>query len=407
MVILGGIGHLADPFIAAALRAHDLDAHTLDTPGLASLARGREVLPRGYAPTLYALAGALVSTVERHRAAGITGTITFVTAGGHCAHQGSDYVRALERAGLHDVEVIAPSPAMGLAGAPIARPEWLRATLVRPLLDAVITGDVLTRLGCAMRASGPDPHAVDALIADASRDLVEAFEQARPVESTLRALGAHLRALPREREHLRPVRVRIMGEYASACAPGELGGHLTERLEKLGARVRPPLMTEWLLYVLWQLEPLLGARGTRLRHAICRRLERRARAAGLHDVHADDPARLAELAGEMYPADLRGSTGHLEVGTFLETQQQDLADAMLSVKCFASTPSGSVSDAVVHALARTAQTGFLAIELTGEGDTQLESRLELLLDVARLRRRAREECSVTCQTTATHAGENR
>ncbi len=407
MVIVGGVGHLADRFVAAALRGRGLDAHALPAPGLATLTRGRAVLPRGYSPTLYALVGALVTAVERYRAAGVRGTITFLTLGGHCAHQASDYVRGLEAAGLDEVDVIAPSPAMWLRGEPMSLPGRLRGRVVRSLIDAVVTGDVLTQLGCAMRPSGADPNAVDALIAGAARAIEEVFEQRRPVEPILRALGTHVRTLPRGRETVRPVRVRVMGEYAAACAPGELGAHLTRRLEQLGARVRPPLVTEWLLYVLWQLQPVLGARGPRLRLAICARLERRARAAGLRDVHADDPARLATLAGDAYPADLRGSTGHLEVGTFVLTQQRDLADAVVSVKCFASTTSGSVSDGVVHALARNARTGFLAVEITGEGDAQMESRLELLLDVARLRRRAHTALPIQCLTTAAHPGENR
>jgi predicted nucleotide-binding protein (sugar kinase/HSP70/actin superfamily) len=97
---------------------------------------------------------------------------------------------------------------------------------------------------------------------------------------------------------------------------------------------------------------------------------------------------LGALAEPLYGDGLAGGTGHLEVGTFRAVERDDLADLVVSVKPLASITSSAISDALLHALARTARTGFVAVETTGDARAQIESRLQLALDLAASRRRA-------------------
>jgi predicted nucleotide-binding protein (sugar kinase/HSP70/actin superfamily) len=327
-------------------------------------------------------------TALRGEPANSSERVLFVTLGGHCAHQGSDYRRALESLALDGVDVFAPSPAMFARGSPIASLERVRGWPIKRLLDAVIAADLLRQLGCAHRPEVVDGSAVDRALDDASRAIATALERSGTIDWALRSLARTLASLPRKHRVEEPALVRVMGEFVPSTIGGEAGGWLVERIERLGGRARPPLLMEWLLYVLWQLDPVLGARGPRLRRACIARFDRHARTAGLTNLTPDDPVHLATLASERYPSALRGSAGHLEVGTFLDVERRQLADVVVSVKSFASTPSSSVSDAVIHALARDARTAFLAVETLGDGDGHIESRLELALHVARIRRAA-------------------
>jgi predicted nucleotide-binding protein (sugar kinase/HSP70/actin superfamily) len=379
VVVVTGIGTAHDRLLAAALRARGLPAVVLPPPDEAARALGRALLPRGYGATTYALVGALVRGLR----AGVSARV-FVTLGGHCAHQGADYRRALAAAGMGEVLVVAPSPAMLLRGLDAGPAAALRARFLPALIDAAALGDLLEFARCAHRPEARSAAAVDAAVDAAAGELATALAAGAPVDPVLRACALALSGVARGAPRDRP-RVKLVGEFVAASAPGDAGHALRARIEALGAVVQPPLATEWLLYALW----LLGPRTASLRARVLARFARRARALGLAGVVPADAEELAELARAHYPSELRGSAGHLEVGTFLRVERDGLAELVVSVKAFASTASSAVSDAVLHALARRARTGFLALELAGDGDAPAESRLELALDLIALRAAAR------------------
>jgi predicted nucleotide-binding protein (sugar kinase/HSP70/actin superfamily) len=95
------------------------------------------------------------------------------------------------------------------------------------------------------------------------------------------------------------------------------------------------------------------------------------------------PYDLSALAAPVDPPALRGGMGHLEAATFLRVERDHTADLVVSIKPFGCMPSSAISDGVVHALARSARTGFVSVETVGDGEAQLESRLELALESAR------------------------
>ena len=64
------------------------------------------------------------------------------------------------------------------------------------------------------------------------------------------------------------------------------------------------------------------------------------------------------------------------------------ADLVVSVKPFTSSTSSAISDAVLHALAQRGGPAFLSIEITGDADVQIESRIDLALDALARERRA-------------------
>jgi predicted nucleotide-binding protein (sugar kinase/HSP70/actin superfamily) len=382
VVVIGGVGTLHDALATAVLRARGVDARAIASVSRESLALGRGLLPRGYPSSTCALVGALIETVRDVRRDAPDEPVLFVTAGAHCGSRDSDYVTALDAAKLDGVTVLAPTPAM-FRDAHRPPSGSCGAQPIRSLIDAVIVGDALVHLGCASRPFAHDPNAVDVCITASVPSLAKAIVRGG-VDSALHDVALRVHALTNSRSR-EPVRVRITGEFVASVAPGDIGARVVERIEQLGALAQPPRVTDWLLYLLWQVGPALGG----LRRRIVSRFRRRAAAAGLAIDGPDDPADLAWLADGAYSSDLRGGAGHLEAGTFLSVERNDLADLVVSVKAFASTPSSSVSDSVLHAIARRSRTAFLAIESTGEGEAHVESRLELAIDLARARRRAR------------------
>ncbi len=391
-MIVGSLGTATDALVVAALRAAGNPATALPAPDSASLALGRTALPHGYPAQTYALVGTLLrcvrDDVESSREA--KAPVTFVTVGGHCAHQGSDYLRALASHGITHVDVLAPSPAMLRTGKPSGLIDRLAGWPLRALMDTVIAGDMLDQLGCATRPLVTSPSLVQPALDAAVGALASALARGAALTPVLHTLGRDLAVLSRRPIPRSPVRVRVTGEYVPSVLGGEMGADVVRHIESAGGIARPPLRTEWLLYLLWQVDPRPDGRCARLRHAIAARFRRFARAAGLRGMEADDPETLATLAERHYSSSLRGSAGHLETGIFLSVERHDLADLVVSVKSFASTPSGSVSDAVVHTLARSARTIFLSVEATGDGDPHVEGRVELAVNLARARRCAAE-----------------
>jgi predicted nucleotide-binding protein (sugar kinase/HSP70/actin superfamily) len=384
-IIVGGVGSVHDALLAAALRSRHLEAVAIEPPGREAFEMGRRLLARGYPATMYFLAGALARTVASMR----SGTnrdepILFVTVGGHCSHYASDYRHTMAAAGFEDVSVSAPSIAALRTWGPSEPLASVFTDVARPLLRACIAGDVLVRLGNQLRVRSSAPTSIDATLRGGAAELVAALEAGRSTRAVFDGLRDRLRS---ERNcsiaAANRVRVRITGEFFPTLTEGSASHALVRWLESRGAVVETPALTEWVLYALWQLAPALGPRAERLRCIVLRAFARRAAEASVEQACLDDPEALAKIAARYLAPDVRGSAGHLEVGTYLLAERFDRADLVVSVKAFASTPSSSVSDAVLHALSRRRRTGFVSVEVNGDAELHATSRLELALDMAR------------------------
>lgn len=188
--------------------------------------------------------------------------------------------------------------------------------------------------------------------------------------------------------------MRITGEAFSTLTTGIGGAAVADLLEARGAVVARPTAAEWLLYLAWQRGGLCPSasnaeRTIRGLHARYRR------AAGLKHRELPDLDDWARLASPHYPVAAPGGSvpaasgsAHLEVAAYLAAARDRSADLVISVKPFASTTSSAISDAVLHALAQRGGPAFLSLEITGDADVQIESRIDLALDAV-VRRRGR------------------
>jgi hypothetical protein len=98
-----------------------------------------------------------------------------------------------------------------------------------------------------------------------------------------------------------------------------------------------------------------------------------------------DMDEIAETAHKFYNNNVRGGEGHMEVGKFILNVLHNKAHMTLSVKPFGCMPSSGVSDGVQSMITGLyPQSIFCAIETSGDGKVNVQSRVQMFLFKARL-----------------------
>jgi hypothetical protein len=108
-------------------------------------------------------------------------------------------------------------------------------------------------------------------------------------------------------------------------------------------------------------------------------------AIGYRGYHLPDMDHIAELAHAHYDNNVRGGEGHMEVGKYILNVLHNKSHMTLSVKPFGCMPSSGVSDGVQSLIsAKYPQSIFCAIETSGDGKVNVQSRVQMYLFKARL-----------------------
>jgi hypothetical protein len=99
---------------------------------------------------------------------------------------------------------------------------------------------------------------------------------------------------------------------------------------------------------------------------------------------------IATISHQYYDNHLRGGEGHMEVGKLIQHVEQRKSHMVISVKPFGCMPSSGVSDGVQSLVtARHPDSIFCAIETTGDGAVNVQSRV--LMDLFKARQKAQKE----------------
>lgn len=102
--------------------------------------------------------------------------------------------------------------------------------------------------------------------------------------------------------------------------------------------------------------------------------------AGLRGYHLPDMDEVAAVASPYYNNALRGGDGHMEIGKVILNVVRNKANMTVSVKPFGCMPSSGVSDGVQSLVQeRHPRTIFCAVETTGDGAVNFQSRIQLSL----------------------------
>ncbi len=423
-ILFGGLTLAHDQLVRAALAGLGYTMQPLDVPDTEALRFGKEFGNRAQCNPTYFTVGNLVKHLVHLRdhehvpVDEIIRTRVFFTAGacGPCRFGTyvTEYRKALRDAGFDGFRVLLFQQQGGLrqATGEDAGLEFT-PTFFITLLKALIIGDGLNLIGYRIRPYEIVAGATDRALDDCKRILSDAFTRRR---SLFVALWRCRRLLARVRvNRLQPKpKVAIIGEFWAMTTEGDGNYRMQRFLEQEGAEVDIQPVSAWLLYNIWEHAwdtkrrmtlraedgGPFGLKGTnpRKKLAVLKVADCALRAAfamytkaiGLGGYHLSDMDEIATISHQYYDNHLRGGEGHMEVGKLIQHVEQRKSHMVISVKPFGCMPSSGVSDGVQSLVtARHADAIYCAIETTGDGAVNAQSRMQM--DLFKARRRAEQE----------------
>ena len=424
-ILFGGLTFLHEALLKANFTRFGYKVTALDCPDKESLQWGKEFGNRGQCNPTYFTVGNLVKYLIHLRddqgmdSADIVQKYIYVTIGacGPC-RLGSyitEYRKVLRDAGFGGFRILdvrkfgEHKRDPNVAG--------LKLDLITNITSykSIIAADVINAIGYRIRPYEVVPGAADAALAECNEILSTAVRNAKSVWLAMRRCRKVLKKVEVDRLIPKP-KVAIIGEFWAMTTEGEGNYHLHRFLESEGAECDIQLVTGRLLYEIWEAgfdtrqrmmlrrrdgvkhddesdSPRLVLFASRLIDFLGRAtFGAFARAAGLKHYHLPDMNRIAHVAREMYPVELRGGEGHMEVGKVIEIAAKNKAHMVVSIKPFGCMPSSGVSDGVQSLVtARYPEVNLCAIETTGDGAVGVHSRVQMALFKARARAAAEYE----------------
>jgi predicted nucleotide-binding protein (sugar kinase/HSP70/actin superfamily) len=417
-LLVSGLTAAHDFLVKGALTGLGYKVEVIDVPDNNALRYGKEFGNRGQCNPTYFTVGNLVKFLSERavrdglRHEEVVQRYVFLTAGacGPCRFgmYATEYRKALRDAGFDGFRVMLFQQKGGLKQATGDEVGLeLNPRFFLGLLRALIAGDVINGMGYRLRPYEIEAGATDRALEKIKRDVFDALVNKRSVLWALlrgrRALGA-IRC-----DWTRPApRVSIIGEFWAMTTEGDGNYFLQRFLESEGAECDIQFVTNWLLFMLWEgrydtklraeLRGLDTARKSLKDSQIGKKLfglfvaDMAIRAAfhtfgaaiGFNGYKLPDMDVIAETAHAHYNNQVRGGEGHMEVGKFILNVLHNKSHMTLSVKPFGCMPSSGVSDGVQSLItAKYPQSIFCAIETSGDGKVNVQSRVQMFLFKAR------------------------
>lgn len=417
-ILCGGLTQAQDILIRGALRGLGYHIEILDVPDNDALRVGKEFGNRGQCNPTYFTVGNLVKHLQHLRDAGgmsveeIVRTHLFFTAGscGPCRFGTyvTEYRKALRDAGFDGFRVMLFQQKGGLKQA-TGENDGLGfdPPFFVGILKAILVGDVLNAVGYRIRPYEVEPGATNLALEECKRLLHDALLERRSLLLALWKCRQTLSGVKVNRLQPKP-KVTIIGEFWAMTTEGDGNYKLQQFLESEGAEVDVQLVTAWLLYMTWQAkwdtrrrmdlkEDDAGRSGLEGKNPLKKLLILRfsefalkgafglySKIIGLRHYHLPDMSEIATISHQYYDNHLRGGEGHMEIGKLIQSVVKKKAHMVVSVKPFGCMPSSGVSDGVQSLItARYPEAIFSAIETTGDGAANVQSRLQMDLFKAR------------------------
>jgi predicted nucleotide-binding protein (sugar kinase/HSP70/actin superfamily) len=423
-ILVGGLTMAHDYLVTGALAGIGYSVKALDCPDTEALRFGKEFGNRGQCNPTYFTVGNLIKYLtrlrdeERMSVQDIRTNYVFLTAGacGPCRFGTyvTEYRKALVDSGFDGFRVLLFQQQGGLKQATGDAPGLdFNPRFFSALLKALMAGDVVNLAGYRIRPYEIRPGATDRALEACKRTLRQALERRSSIWAALVRCRSVLNGVEVDRLRAKP-KVSIIGEFWAMTTEGDGNYRLQRFLEAEGAEVDIQPVTSWLLYNIWEHQhdtrrrlTLRGAdRGTmglegkdgRTKLALLWAAEKAVRglfglycrAIGLGDYTLPNMDEIATISHQYYDNHLRGGEGHMEVGKLIETVEKHKAHMVVSVKPFGCMPSSGVSDGVQSLItARYPGALFTAIETTGDGEVNVQSRIQM--DLFKAKRKAEAE----------------
>ena len=429
-ILLGGLTLAHDTLLVGALAGLGYRLQALECPDVEALRLGKEFGNRGQCNPTYFTVGNLVKQLTHLRdreglpVPEIIRRYVFLTAGacGPCRFGTyvTEYRKALVDSGFEGFRVLLFQQQGGLKQATgDASGLEINSRFFKGALQAVMAGDCLNLAGYRIRPYEVHPGDTDAALDECKVLLRDTLQRRGSVISALVRCRRRLNRVPVNRLRPKP-KVSIIGEFWAMTTEGD-GNHRLQRfLEAEGAEVDIQPVVTWVLYNIWEHQHdtrkrfllrgeddgTAGLKGKdgRTKLALLWGAEKAVRAVftlytqaiGLEGYHLPDMDQVATISHQYYDNHLRGGEGHMEVGKLIQTVEQRKAHMVISIKPFGCMPSSGVSDGVQSLItARYPEAIFTAIETTGDGEVNVQSRIQM--DLFKARKRAEEEFRVAVE----------
>jgi predicted nucleotide-binding protein (sugar kinase/HSP70/actin superfamily) len=418
-LLVSGLTQAHDYLVKAALSGIGYKVEVIDCPDNDALRYGKEFGNRGQCNPTYFTVGNLVKFLtERGRDQGLSqkevvDKYVFLTAGacGPCRFgmYATEYRKALRDAGFDGFRVVLFQQKGGLKQATGEEAGLeMNPKFFMGLLKAIVAGDVINGMGYRMRPFEIETGATDRAIEYTKKLVHDALVDGG---SVLLALLKGKREFAKIAcDWTRPApRVSIIGEFWAMTTEGDGNYQLQRFLEQEGAECDIQFVTNWILFMLWEgrydtklraeLRGVDEARKSLKNVSIGKKLaglfvaDLAIRGAfhlfgaciGYRGYKLPDMDEIAETAHKFYDNNVRGGEGHMEVGKFILNVLHKKAHMTLSVKPFGCMPSSGVSDGVQSMITGLyPQSIFCAIETSGDGKVNVQSRVQMFLFKARL-----------------------
>jgi predicted nucleotide-binding protein (sugar kinase/HSP70/actin superfamily) len=418
-LLVSGLTAAHDYLVKAALTGLGYKVEVIDAPNNDALRYGKEFGNRGQCNPTYFTVGNLVKFLteraaqDKLNAGEMVQKYVFLTAGacGPCRFgmYATEYRKALRDAGFDGFRVMLFQQKGGLKQATGEEAGLeMNPGFFIGLLKAILAGDVINGMGYRLRPFEVEAGATDRVIENTKRYVHDALVNGRSVLAALMRGKREFKQV--ELDWTRPApRVSIIGEFWAMTTEGDGNYQLQRFLESEGAECDIQFVTNWLLFMLWEgrydtklradLRGVDEARkslkevqiGKKLAGLFVADLAIRAvfhifgAAVGYRGYHLPDMEEIAETAHQYYNNNVRGGEGHMEVGKFILNVLHNKAHMTLSVKPFGCMPSSGVSDGVQSLITGIyPQSIFCAIETSGDGKVNVQSRVQMFLFKARI-----------------------
>jgi predicted nucleotide-binding protein (sugar kinase/HSP70/actin superfamily) len=416
-LLIGGLTMAHDYLVSGAFTSLGYNTIPLDAPNYDALRVGKEFGNRGQCNPTYFTVGNLVKYLVYLRderglsTKEVVDNFVFLTAGacGPCRFgmYVTEYRKALRDAGFDGFRVMLFQQQGGLSQATGEESGLeLNAPFFMGMLKGLIAGDVINGIGYRLRPYEVVPGATDEAIAQAKKICYDALLNKKSILAALMKSKELFKKVEVDRTRVKP-KVAIIGEFWAMTTEGDGNYQLQKFLEKEGAECDIQFVTAWILYNIWEVRfdtknrALLrgtdgsknglkdaGEYGVFIRKiglwagdkALRAAFQTFAYAGGFYGYHLPDMDAVADVAAPYYNNDLRGGEGHMEVGKLILNVVKSKATMTLSVKPFGCMPSSSVSDGVQSLITeKFPGTIFCAVETSGDGAVNFQSRVQMYL----------------------------
>lgn len=398
-LIFGGLTHIHDKLLEAAVKHLGYEAKHLPQPDTESLKIGKEFCNKGMCNPAYFTVGNLLKFLinERNRGIDVERKYLFVTIGacGPCRFgmYETEYKSALKEAGFENLEIALLNQTKFSAEGEFK----ITKKLIYNLMKAVIVADLLRDMAYQIRPYEIETGKTDRIFTESTEIIFNVLKNNPSIKNiikTLKQIKKLFETVKVDYSRVKPV-VNVIGEFWIQTTEGDGNYNIHRWLEKEGAEVKVEPISGWIEYQLFaeiektKLEiKVKGKSFKRYKKLFMLRAlldfyrclyESFRKALGNKPRSMPEQKLLWELAKPYYDPFVTGGEGHLEVAKHIYNVKFKKAHMTLSLKPFGCMPSTQSDGVQTKVLSDYPESVFVSVETSGDSEVNVKSRIQMKL----------------------------